>query len=437
MDRPVDSGIHRSRSYRPVPPVLRTEGEWEGGMILQEISSSCGRYLFGTLRDVMLWLVLPPNRRDQAFAPGSRELRASQLRKSDAPLELRGYLSAILRICDGEIGSDEVGAACLAIATWARTNGALHTELAYRQAAALASPNEAVLSLATARLSRDLALHRRSETWYRHSIKLARTNKDWNTYIRAYLGLGRMYDRLGNGPAAKAVMERALKAALRWRLRQLAGEAHHDLFHVWAPLDLRVAYEHARSAEVNYRSAPKELLARLAGDVATIWVRVGAGRRAFEVFQSVLPFADDRGLRAIWAAQLVRCATTSELASEYERLRVAALADIAQSPDPWRSAEAQLIVSWADLAVGEWDRAALMAESALTVAIRLGAGEIQAFAERAISDALARDPEGSKGDSLGVERLETPTISRMADEMAGSICEAVADPRPHVSADAG
>lgn len=397
-------------------------------MIVREIGSAPGRYLFGTLRDVMLWLLLPRDGRSKAFAPGARELRTGQLQRCDASPELFGYLSAILPVYDGVLKPEELSAGCLGIATWARSRGALHTELAYRQAAALARPNEAVLWLGTARLARDLALHRRSETWYRHTIKLARSNKDWNTYIRAYLGLGRMYDRLGNGPAAKAVMQRALKAAGRWRLRQLAGEAHHDLFHVWAPLDLRLAYEHARSAEANYRGAPKELLARLAGDVATIWVRVGAARRAFEVFQKVLPYADDLGLRAIWAAQLVRCAATSELSSQYERLRSAALVDISQSPDPWRSAEAQLIVSWADLAVGEWERAAVMAETALAVANRLGAGEVQTFAERAISDALARDREGSRGDSLGVERSETPTISRMADEMAGSICDAVAYP---------
>jgi hypothetical protein len=397
---------------------------------VRELASPLANFLFGMLRDVMLWLMLPPQRRYDAFSPDAIRLRLAELGRCGAPAEVTPHLINLLRICNDDISQDDACTACLGVAAWARGEGALRTELAFRQAAALARVHDATLSLATARLAREASQHRQAETWFRRTIKVSRQTKDWHTYVRGNLGLGMMYYRLGNGPAAKAVMERGLKAANRWRLRQLAGEAHHDLFHVLAPIDLRQAYQHAHSAEVKYRDAPPELLARLAGDVATIWVRVGAGRRAFSLFESVIPYANEPGLRAVWSAQLLRCAATSGLSDKYEPLRGAALAAISESPNPWRRAEAQLIVSWADLAQGEWGRAATMARNALALAITNGLAEVQSYAEIALADAAAQRHEGARGDALNSDSAETPSLSRFADSMAGSIREAVAAPRP-------
>ena len=429
MFLPEHLSIQPSRSYLPLPVVLCAEGEWEGGPVVRELASPVARYLFGMLRDVMLWLMLPPQRRREAFSADAIKVRLAELGQCGAPADVTPHLINLLRICNDDISQDDACTACLGVAVWARGQGALQTELAFRQAAALARVHDATLSLATARLAREASQHRQAETWFRRTIKVARQAKDWNTYVRAYLGLGMMYYRLGNGPAAKAVMERGLRAATRWRLRQLAGEAHHDLFHVLAPIDLRQAYQHARSAEVKYRDAPPELLARLAGDVATIWVRVGAGRRAFSVFESVIPHADEPGIRAVWAAQLLRCAATSGLSDKYEALRGSALSAISESPNPWRRAEAQLVVSWADLAQGEWERASMMANNALTLAVGHGLAEVQSYAEIALADAEAKRREGARGDALNPDSTETPSLSRFADSMAGSICEAVAAPR--------
>jgi hypothetical protein len=297
----------------------------------------------------------------------------------------------------------------------------LRTELAFRQAAALARPDEPVLSLAVARLARDLSQHLRAETWFRRSIKLARSQKNWTPYIRAYLGLGAMYGRLGNGPAARAVTERALRAARRWRMRQLAGEAHHDLFHLMVDAgDLRHAYDHAKHAELNYRGASINLLARLAGDIATLWVKMGAGQRARPILESVIPLTDDPSLRAMWSAQLVRSTAFSDATSEYDRVRADALKDIAQATDLWRRADANLIIAWADLAMCAWDEAESMAATALELATTIGATEFIAYADQAIRDAKAHRREGSLLDSV-----EPPALSRVADRGAGSILLAV------------
>ena len=409
-----------SRSYRALPAVLRVEGEWEGGGIIREIPSPVGVFLFGTLRDVMLWLLLPPQRLDQAFRSGASDLRRKALSRIAAPADLAEHLSVLIQICDGNIKRTEVGTACISVASWANACGAAHTELAYTQAGAVAEPTALAHSLKTAKLARDLAQYPRAETWFRRTIKLSRLAKDRSTYVYAYLGLGALYTRIGNGPAAKAVFERALKSAMRWRLRELAGAAHHDLFHVFADLgDLRRAYDHARNAQINYGGA-QHYLTRLAGDIATLWLRVGAGRRAFPIFEAIIPLTPDIGLRAVWSAQLVRCAAVSGLGQSYERVRMLALAAISTSHDPWRRAEAEAILALADLGMGEWDRAASVAESALLLATRLGATEVQMYAERAVADARAHRREGATVDSV-----EPPGLARIADSLAGSLREAV------------
>jgi tetratricopeptide (TPR) repeat protein len=422
MILPEHLSLRRPRSYLPLPVTLSAEGEWEGGQILHELPSPVRIYVFGTLRDVMHWLLLPPERRRSAFAPGAIELRLAELTGAGAQPELYRHLTHLLPICDGGIAEDEVCRACLGVADWARGEGAFHTELAFRQAAALARPHDPEPSLFTARLARDLSQYQRAETWFRRTIKLARSLKNWTIFIRAYLGLAAMYSQLGNGPAARAVAERALLTANRWRLRQLAGEAHHDLFHLCAQVgDLRRAYEHVKNAEINYRGAPIELLARLAGDIATFWVKVGAAQRARPILESVIPLTEDASLRAVWFAQVVRCTAFSGPISDYARVRGEALRAIPGATNLWRRADANLIIAWADLALGAWDDAAEMAGRALELATAIGAVEFVTNAEQALSDATAQRREGAL-----VDCIETPGLSRIADGIAESIHHAVA-----------
>jgi hypothetical protein len=79
-----------------------------------------------------------------------------------------------------------------------------------------------------------------------------------------------------------------------------------------------------------------------------------------------------------------------------------------------------VIVAWADLALGEWDRAAHAAELALREASGVGAAEVILAAERARDDAALRRREGG-----AVDLLEPPGLARFADGLAGSLQEAV------------
>ena len=425
MRLPEHLSGQRSRSYLPIPVVLGAEGEWEGGAIVRELSTSVGQYLFGTLRDVMLWLVLPPQRRHEAFSLGAIAPRLTELSRSGAPADLSQHLTDLLRVCGGEITMDELAKSCLGVADWARTFGLLHTELAYRQAAALALPRDPALSLTTARLARDLLEHRRAETWFRGTIKLARLQKDWTIYIRAHLGLGTMYGRLGNGPAAKAVTERALRTAERWRLRQLAGEAHHDLFHVWADLgDERRAMEHAWSAHALYgKSQPHHC--RLAADFGVYSVKNGAPRRAVPLFQSLLPKMPEVTATAMLLAHLAQAAAQSDQRTLYATVRAQFLRADSAVKDEWRRAECHLHLAYADVAMSEWERARSSAQISASLAAHVGAAEVEMKAEEILSRAASVGTTDSPPPTL-LQREETPGLSRLADSLAAALCQAVA-----------
>jgi len=423
MDLPEHLAIGQSRSYRPIPAVLGTEGEWEGGAILREITSPTGLLLFGTLRDVMLWLMLPPALRRDSFPSAEAQFRYLHVENSDVPEELRQPLRKLAEVRTNEADQEEVGVVCLSIADWARDNSARETELAFRQAAALARTSDIVLSLAIARLARDLSHLRRAETWFRRTIKLARLSKDWETYIRGYLGLGLMYSRTGNGPAAKAVMERALNAARRWRLRPLAGEAHHQIFHVWADQgDLRRAYEHAKSARTCYGDA-HPLLIRLAADLGVLSVKIGRPTRAIPLFQSLLPRMPEPTDTAMLLAYLTRAGAESQNRSLYEGMRQEFNRSVSGIGSLWRMAECHAIIARADLSLCEWDRAREQALITLNLAERTAYTEYQVEAETILKSIASADT--STGIEESAPPLETPGVARIADDLAEDLCHAV------------
>ena len=270
-------GFGKSPSYRPLPPILKSGDEWEGGAIVREIPSSVGLFLFGTIRDVMLWLLSAERASsDSLFCSSGVETRLRDLQAITAPPTLELHLGTLVRVAEGSVERQEVGGACIGVATWANAIHAPFTELAYTQAGAIALPDSLVYALETAKLARELSQYRRSETWFRTTIKRARSIKDRGTYVLGYLGLGNLYGRIGNGPAAKAIIELALRQSKRWRLGELAGRAHHDLIRVWTELgDLRQAYDHAGEAGRCYGDSSVQQV-RLAADVATLWLRASS-----------------------------------------------------------------------------------------------------------------------------------------------------------------
>lgn len=420
MDKSVVLGYGTSRAYLPVPAVLKAEAEWEGGAILREFPTSLGLVLFGTLRDVMLWLLPAHSRASSLFDPASVQTRHVQLAGTFAPEELARLLEVLIGVCDSSVDRSHVGAACVGVAGWAGGIRAPHTELAYIQAGAVALPDCLDHALSTAKLARELSQYRRSETWFRRTIKRARIVSDRSAYVLGYLGLGTLYGRTGNGPAAKSVIELALRQATRWRLQELIGRAHHDLIRVFAEVrNLRAAYDHAAEAGRRYCGYPGQQV-RLAADVATLWLRAGASERALEVYEAIFSRAPDRGIKAVWAAQITRSAANSGFTQRYEEARVTAV-QAATEADQFHRADAQVQLALADLALGQWDRASAAAEDALQTATLIGAAETAIDAERVLTSARARRRDGAFSDLI----REPPALSRIADRLARSLHEAV------------
>ncbi|HEX8358703.1 MAG TPA: hypothetical protein VF613_01190, partial [Longimicrobium sp.] len=195
MKLPTSARPRQARCYIPAPPLTRTGSAAEGAELLREIAGERGVALWATLRDVMLYLATPPAERGSLFPPGAGAERRAEVAAARVEPELWAPLLVVAEMMDDPEGASRarIAHACRAIARWAEGH-APATRLAFAQAAALARPGDPRLALSTARLARDAADHARAETWFRRAVKLAR-GKDWEAYVRAFLGLGIMYHR--------------------------------------------------------------------------------------------------------------------------------------------------------------------------------------------------------------------------------------------------
>lgn len=407
-------GTRSPRRYVTAPPLTRTSGA-EGAEVLEEIEGAPGVLLWATLRDVMLWLETPAAERAGIFPPGAGRERRAEVEGSGVDPALWAPLLIVAETMDAPADADphRVAHACRAVAGWAEGSRAPATRLAFAQAAALARPEDPRLALATARLARDLAQPARAESWFRRTVKLARGN-DWESYVRAFLGLGVMYHRGGNYPAAGAVVGRALRAARRRRLRPLEGDAHHELF-VFA-LDahrMREAYSHARAAMEAY-GIHHPRLPHLAHDVGCFWAQQGRFELARPIFDQVLPCFEDEEVRVRVLANLARAAAALGERERYESHRGAAMELLPDTPA--FGAEVLLLVSQGDLSMGEWDRASEAARKAVEIAGARGESHTRLTAEAILDRARTR----VSGAAAAVP-AESGAVARQAERLADEL----------------
>jgi tetratricopeptide (TPR) repeat protein len=391
LSPPRSTRARTGRCYVPTVPLTRRGSGAEGAEILQEIPGELGVLLWATLRDVMLYLGAPAAERGGLFPADAGEGRRAEIRGCGADPALWAPLLVVAEMMDApeEASRARVAHACRAVARWAEGE-APATRLAFSQAAALARPGDPRLALATARLARDAADHARAETWFRRAVKLAR-GKDWESYGWAFVGLGVLYHRSGNYPAARAVVGRALRTARRRRMRGLAGAAHHELF-VFALDAHRVdeAYAHAGSAVQAYGPAHPRLPA-LAHDVGCFWSQQGYFARALPVFEQVLPCFSDPTAQALVVANAARAAAGAGDRERYEENRAATLAllDRGSACAPV-AAESLLLLARADNTMAEWARAEETASRAARVAAARNESHTRMLAEGQLDSARRR-----------------------------------------------
>ncbi|HET7232438.1 MAG TPA: tetratricopeptide repeat protein [Longimicrobium sp.] len=251
------------RSFKPPP--RRTGRRWcadpallrdpafpepfDGAAVLDEVGGDLGLLLWHTCRDVLLWAAATPDQRTALFVAGSlANLDRLVATVGDAPL--RSSLNEV-----GELlrnGHDErlrITECCEVVADWAVRAELDRTAIAFAQAAAAASPDDAAPFIRAGAL---LSLYGRDTaagTWFRRALALARRMGDSASYGNALLALGRLHESKDDVERARRSYRRALTLGRRAGLRTLRAHARHGLMRMAARAgDLETARLHGESA---------------------------------------------------------------------------------------------------------------------------------------------------------------------------------------------
>jgi tetratricopeptide (TPR) repeat protein len=257
--------------------------------ISEELPQPVATVLSRALRAVRRWAQTfrsegaagAPHGGDPEIAAGPDELTREPLLQ-EALAELSDRLST------GAADPEQVADACTRIADWAAERKAGHTAIRFAVAAAEVSP-EPRPALVAARMARDRADYPTAETWYQEAVERAERLGDWDTYVRAYIGMGKMWLARGVAPLARSHLLKAVEIAQREGLSDATGMAYHDLF-------ITAAGAHWDAEAIAYAGAAARtywpghrLLPSLAYDVAYYWVQRGQFARALPVLKAAVP----------------------------------------------------------------------------------------------------------------------------------------------------
>jgi tetratricopeptide (TPR) repeat protein len=300
-----------SRRWCIPPAILREPDETlEASQILEEHKGDVGLLLWNSLRDVTLWSSVEPDRREGLFTTEGANKRLGQLQGAGVDPTLEVSLTTLAAVVGspGTASPEIVTLVCMEISRWAQGNGAFGTALAFAQAAALASPEEAAPAYTVGSLALRWGRHARAETWLRRSIGLARRGKDWQSYAQAYVDMGVLYARRDMHGTARRYYTQAMRAGRRHGLLAVRGAALHGLFLLAMEAgELDDGERYARAAMRAYgRGHPR--LAELLHDVAYLWVTRESFGRAIPMLQKLLVARTGPGERALTLAILARAA---------------------------------------------------------------------------------------------------------------------------------
>jgi hypothetical protein len=402
------------RRWRTPPPLTRGAESLEGMEILREVGGEVGVLLWQAYRNVMFWSTTDEGERGHLFSASAGERRRQELGEARVPAELTGALDAVAAMLaspDATAGS-EVADACTAIARWAEEEGHMNTALAYTQAASVASPRNARLALAVGQLARRRAELARAETWFRHTIMVARQIGDWEAYSRAYIALGNMFVARGNFPGAHRMHIKALRAARRKGMPQIQGMALHDLFVIADETGRdEQAEEYARQAFRAYGPTHASLPS-LAHDVAYFWMQRGHFQRAMEVFHALEAHLSTPRERLVLISNLARAAAGVSNRDLFRRAWTQVYRLSKESELQSVAPNALLELAFGAASLSEWDRAEQAGQESFELAQKFGQGKTRFRAEalldsirtgRAAQERVAVGRGSPKGDALATD----------------------------------
>lgn len=406
---------------RAPPPLTRSAGQriLPCAELLAELPEEPALLLWQTCRSVHLWGLA--GSRLRLFAEGAAELRRARLEAAAVDDDLRAPLALLAELLENRrvVDVPRVVGACREVARWAEGRGKLAAALAFAQAAATASPEDASLAVAVGRYARMRAEYERAESWFEHALVLARLTRDRQAYAEAFAGLGNLYVQKGSFPKARHFHDRCLRAARRYALHEMEGAALHNLFGIEIECGNGPKAEEYAEAALDAYPISSPALPRLAHDVAYLWITQGYYRRALPVVCEVLHHITRLCDRVVVLGDVAWAAGGSGDAESFEKAWSEAWLAVAREEAEEGRARALVGLAYGALDLGEWKRAERAAVKAAGFArargeakALLAAETILSLVEKRISRAgTSSDAQGSS-DRLAGRFVKTLEESR-------------------------
>jgi len=365
-----------------VPPALQHEPDelLEAAGVLDELPTQVGLVLWQSLRDVTLWASVEPEERADLFEPDAARVRLGALLASGVEPALEVSLTTLAAL----VGSPQtanpeiVSLVCIQVSRWAEERGAFAAAMGFAQAAAQVVPLDASPALAAGALALRWRRSARAETWLRRTVGLARRRRQWEAYAQAFVELGGLYLRRGQGAQAHRFFVQGLRAARRHGLIAVRGAALHGMLNLAVEAgSLDDAERYARGAMRAYgRGNPRR--PELVHDVAYLLVRRESYAEAVPMLQKLLPTRVEAVERALTLAILARAAAGAEDMDLYQESWLDAWAVINRRPDEAGThARALLELARASATARDWHH--------VEKAVRLASATVSPVSERAVA----------------------------------------------------
>lgn len=390
----------RSRAPRAAEfttPLTIPGGAVAGAEVVRELAPEVSLTVWQALRSVLMWAAEEPASRGDLFEPCAMADWERELLEAEWDDELRCPLAVVV----GELreparaSSESLARACLCVADWAITHGAVGTALCFAEAAALAWPDHPRYAWTAGRMLRTHGRLREAEQWFKRASRIASPIGDWEGHALAVNSLGNLLYEAGNYPAAIRTLKDAVRLARKHHLRQLEGEILHDLFAVtmWSG-DHDQAEEIAKATLEIYQTGHPRLAA-LAHDVAALWIRRGSFNRALAVLKELPGFIEAPEERVRVLASLAHAAGACGDAESFAEAAATVKTMSADEGIARHAAPALLEVALGAWSLGESAAAVEWLEEAVSLGRRSGEADVQLTAESALNAVRAGlTPEG-------------------------------------------
>jgi hypothetical protein len=379
---------------RPAPHHDAVAGEpFTGWSILREVPGPLGVLLWQSLRDALLWAATPVNSRGALFSSSARARRA-ELLAAAKPDERLGSALRLLETLIGSTSSGDAevtGAAAGQVVSWAVSRDHPQTALAFAHAAAAVLPSSAAAALRAGHRAHAAGYQHLAEIWYRRTISLARTRREWVPYASALVGLGRVYaDR--DPAAARVYFLKALRACRRVGAGATRAHAFHGLFRLAAAAGDHVLADGLASKALRRFGPHHPGRSELLQDVAEYRLQQGDSRVAMRILQDLLEVRTRTPERMRTLVALVRAAARVGDRPVLESAWFSAMALIGRLGETEDGARCNLDLARAAVDAGECARAAEVALRAFQLSQRLDRRQLCREAEEVLDQTRAGRP---------------------------------------------